>query len=239
MTVTFNDILKLTKQLLPSGRAWKLPYGGIFYKMLYALGKSEQRALQFGLSTLDRLIPDNENFTEADASEWERRLNISGGTGYVPLENRKSTILRKMQFPGGFLNRQNYRYLEAQLQLAGYDVTVTENFTEVGATTAVVHSLGTKHGLTTKHGKAIAGDLIANSVDIGEIFAIDTYLGVFYITGSIPINSIRAFRQLVLMLKPVNTVAILTLTYTSARELVYMNGNNIGTMDGRQLILVN
>jgi uncharacterized protein YmfQ (DUF2313 family) len=238
MTVTFADILKLTKQLLPTGRAWKVPFESQFHKLLYALGMSEQRALQFALSTLDRLLPDNDNFTTDDATEWERRLNISGGTGYVPLETRKATILRKMQFPGNFLNRQNYRYLEAQLQLAGYNVTVTENFTEIGATTSVVHSLTTIHGLNTKHGKAIAGDLIANSSTIGEVFAIDTYLGVFYIDGEIPQNSITAFRQLVLMLKPVNTVAILRVTYTKASEFIYMDGDTIGLMSGDQLILM-
>lgn len=239
MIITYQNIIKLTKQLFPTGRAWKLPVNGVFYKLMYALGKSEQRALQFSVDTLNSILPDNENFTADDATEWERRLAISGGTGYVSLEIRKSTILRKYQFPGGFLNRQNYRYLESQLQLAGYDVTVSENFTAIGATAPVVHSLGTVHGLTTKHGKAIHGDVIANSIKIGEVFNIDTYLGVFYIDGNVPQNAIEAFRLLVLTLKPVNTVAILRLTYTNAKELIYMNGDNIGTMDGRQLILVN
>ena len=90
MIVSFNDILKLTKQLLPTGRAWRLPDNGYFKKLFYALGKYEQRAFQFAISTLDRILPDNENFTKEDASEWERRLNITGGTGYVPLEIRKA-----------------------------------------------------------------------------------------------------------------------------------------------------
>lgn len=236
--IGFSDILKLTKQMLPTGRAWRLRDGGVFYKLIYALGKSEQRAFEFAISTLDRILPDNDRFTTDDATEWERRLNISGGTGYVPLETRKATILRKMQFPGGFLNRQNYRYLEAQLQLAGYDVTVTENYSPIGTTSSVVHSLVTVHSLNTKHGKAILfGDIIANSVDTGELINIDTYQGIFFIDGEIPVNSIRAFRQLVLTLKPVNTVAILRLTYTNERELIYMSGENIYTVDGRQLVL--
>jgi hypothetical protein len=207
--------------------------------MIYALCKSEQRAYQFALSTLDRILPDNDNFTAEDATEWERRLNISGGTGYVPLETRKATILRKMQFPGGFLNRQNYRYLKAQLILAGYDVTVTENYFPIGTATAVVHSLGSVHSLNTKHGNAILfDDIIANSIEKGEVFNIDSYQGIFYIDGEVPANSITAFRQLVLTLKPVNTVAILRLTYTNSRELVYMTGENIYTMSGKMLVLV-
>lgn len=239
--ITFNDILKLTKQLLPTGRAWRLPDNGIFQKLIYALGKSEQRAYEFALSTLYRILPDNDNFTEDDATEWERRLNISAGSGYVPLETRKATILRKYQFPGGFLNRQNYRYIEAQLQLAGYAVTVTENYTPFATASTTVHALTTLHDLNTVHGKEdLIDDLIANSIEKGEIFNIDTYKGVFYIDGSIPANSINTFRQLVLTLKPVNTVAILRLTYTNEIELIYEgtphDGKNIYSEDLKQLI---
>lgn len=237
--ITFSDILKLTKQLLPSGRAWRLPESGYFKKLIYALGKSEQRAYEFALSTLYRVLPDNENFTVDDATEWERRLNISGGTGYVPLEIRKATILRKYQFPGSFLNRQNYLYVEAQLQLAGYDVTVTENYDDFTTPTAILHSLTTLHSLNTLHGGAILfDDIIANSADKGEVFLIDTYKGVFYIDGEIPANSIKAFRILVLSLKPANTVAILRLTYTNVVELIYTTGDPIYTTDDRQLIAV-
>lgn len=238
MIISYDNIIKLTKQLFPTGRAWKIPYGSNIYKLLYALGKSEQRALQFAINTLDRILPDNDNFTADDAAEWERRLAINAGTGYIPLEIRKSTILRKYQFPGGFLNRQNYRYIEAQLQLAGYDVTVTENTDPIPSTSPIEHSLSTEHSLLTVHGSAIVGDIIANSIKIGENINIDTQLGVFYIDGSIPQNSIEGFRLLVLTLKPVNTVALLRLTYTNAKELIYLNGSNIGTLDGKQLVLV-
>ncbi len=235
--ITFDNILKLTKQLLPTGRVWRLPYMGIFYKLLYALGKSEQKAVQFAYSTLYRILPDNDNFTADDATEWERRLAISGGVGYVPLSIRKNIILRKYQFPGGFLNRQNYKYIEAQLQLAGFNVTVTENDQPLPIGGETVHSLNTLHSLSTLHGKAqLFSNLIANSINHGETFNIDTYKGVFYIDGAIPVNSIAAFRQLVLTLKPVNTVAILRLIYTNDVELVFITGDNIYTIDGRQLV---
>jgi uncharacterized protein YmfQ (DUF2313 family) len=239
--ISYDDILKITKQLLPSGRAWRLPDSGYFRKLLYAIGKSERRAYEFALSTLDRILPDNDNFTSSDASEWERRLNISSGYGYIPLETRKATILRKYQFPGGFLNRQNYRYIEAQLQLAGYSVTVTENYTPFATGTPTKHALTTLHSTDTRHGKAdLIDDLIANSITKGEVFSVDTYKGCFYIDGTIPANSIPAFRQLVLTLKPVNTVAILRLTYTNEVELIYegspYDGENIYTEDLIQLI---
>lgn len=239
--IGFDDILKLTKQLLPTGRAWRLPDAGYFHKLMYALGKSEQRAYEFALSTQDRILADNDNFTTDDATEWERRLNISSGYGYIPLETRKATILRKYQFPGGFLNRQNYRYIEAQLQLAGYAVTVTENYTPFATASTTMHALTTLHSLNTVHGKAdLIDDLIANSITKGEVFNVDTYKGCFYIDGSIPANSIPSFRQLVLTLKPVNTVAILRLTYTNEVELIYegtpYDGYNIYTEDLKQLV---
>lgn len=238
MTVIFNDILKLTKQLFPTGRAWRISENSTLKKLLYALGKSEQRAFLFALSTLDRILPDNENFTTGDATEWERRLNISGGVGYVPLSIRKSTILRKYQFPGGFLNRQNYRYIQAQLQLAGYNVTISENFSPLPGVSAVPHSSTTKHG-AVRHALAVAAsDICANSADKGELLSIDTYKGCFYIDGSIPVNAVKAFRILLLTLKPVNTVAILRLNYTEVNEFVYMDGDYIGLMDGGQLILM-
>ena len=238
MTISFNDILKLTKQLFPTGRAWKLPENSTFRKMMYALGKSEQRAVQAAVDTLNRILPDNSGFTEDDATEWERRLNIISGTGFVPFETRKATILRKYQFPGGFLNRQNYRYIEAQLQLAGYDVTITENFAEITPLTATVHASTTLHGVAV-HGGAIRDtDIVANSINMGEVFTIDTYFGAFIVEGTIPISAIRTFRQLILTLKPANTVAILRLTYTNERILTFMDGNYIEMLDDKQLELI-
>lgn len=237
--ITNNDILKLTKQLLPTGRAWRLPDSGVFKKMMYALGISEQRAYNFALGVLNRILPDNDSFTADDATQWERRLAINAGTGYIPLSTRKSSILRKMQFPGGFLNRQNYRYIEAQLQLAGYNVTITENYSDLPTSLPTVHASDTLHSSSTKHGgTVIINDIIANSINKGEVFYINTYKRCFYLDGSIPFNAIKAFRLLVLTLKPVDTVAILRLEYTNEKEFVFMSGDLISTVDGKQLKLV-
>lgn len=236
--ITTDDILKLTRQLLPTGRAWRLSERSQFRKLIRALGKSEARAFNFATDTLYRILPDTNNFSSSDATEWERRLNIYT-SGYIPLSTRKATIQRKYQFPGGFLNRQNYRYLEAQLQLAGYNVTVKENYSPLNAlSSSTSHSSETKHGVA-KHGAAIIqNEICANSVDKGELFEIDTYKGVFFVEGEIPFNAIKAFRQLILTLKPVNTVALLKVTYSNKKYLAYMNGNNMTTMNGIQLIPV-
>ena len=76
-------------------------------------------------------MPDNDNFTEEDAEDWERRLGLITNPN-VPLEDRKLAILRKYNHPGGAPARQHYTYIESQLQLAGFDVNVVENITPVG-----------------------------------------------------------------------------------------------------------
>ncbi|MDD5013668.1 MAG: hypothetical protein PHW73_01020 [Atribacterota bacterium] len=228
----------MTKQLLPTGRAWKVPIGGIFEKLWKGLAASEVRAYDFAMSTLNRILPDNDNFTSDDAAEWERRLGLIVTPPNTSLNQRKQIILRKYQFPGNFLNRQNYRYLEAQLQLAGFDVTVTEN-TDPNAILGNIlrHSLNNIHGMSSRMGSRDI-DLIANSQIKGELYDISSPLGVFFITGIIPPNLTEAFRKLVLTLKPVNTVALLTIDYENQGNLVFVNGDDFYTVDGRDMVLV-
>jgi uncharacterized protein YmfQ (DUF2313 family) len=236
--MTVADIIKLTKQLLPTGRAWKVPVGGVFEKLLKGLATSEALAYNFAMSTLYRILPDNDGFTADDAAEWERRLGLIINPPNTSLTQRKAIILRKYQFPGNFLNRQNYRYLEAQLQLAGFDVTVTENADPNALLGSVlVHSLSNVHGMGSRMGSRTI-DLIANSQFQGEIYDISSPLGVFFITGIVPPNLTQAFRKLVLTIKPVNTVAVLTLSYENEGNLAFVSGDNFRTVDGHDLVLV-
>jgi uncharacterized protein YmfQ (DUF2313 family) len=236
--ITVADILKLTKQLLPTGRAWKVPVGGVFEKLWKGLAASEVRAYNFAISILYRILPDNDDFTADDASEWERRLGLVVNPPNTSLNQRKQIILRKYQFPGNFLNRQNYRYLEAQLQLAGFDVTVTENTDpNIVLGSPLRHSLSSKHGMNARMGSTTI-DLIANSQFQGELYDISSPLGVFFIAGIISPNLIQAFRKLVLTIKPVNTVALLTIQYENTGNLVFVNNNNFMTVDGRDMVLV-
>ncbi len=245
--IILNDIVKLTKQLYPTGRAWRIPYASIFYKFVEGLAESELRAINFALSILDRILADNDNFTADDATEWERRLNLTVLPFYISLETRKDIILRKYNFPGGFLNRQNWRYLEYQLQLAGYDVYVYENLTgatDILDTFKVQHATDTEHGYDTEMGGTYI-DLIANSYQYGEAFDLPDAKGVFYIAGAtistpavISPNLLESFRKLVLTLKPVNTVAVLNVIYANVDNLVFVNGDGIETMSGDKLQLM-
>jgi uncharacterized protein YmfQ (DUF2313 family) len=94
-----DKIITLTKQLYPTGRAFKMPVNGYFEKLHKALAVSEAQAYEDAISIKYSLLPDNNNFTADDATDWERRL----GLPYSPsstLSDRKAAILRKLQQPG-------------------------------------------------------------------------------------------------------------------------------------------
>ncbi len=229
-----EKILKLSKQLLPSGRAFKVPIGGDFEKLLKGLAASEARAWDDALSTLDSALPDNDNFTEDDATSWERRLGLITNE-LVPLADRKLAIIRKMNHPGTIPARSNYRFLEKSLQDAGFDVYVYENRFDDGmggyitrTPEDVTGSIGpiVQHG-DIQHGDAQHGttlwDLCVNYIDesVDAVFNIGTDLrSTFFIGGpyvgdfaNVDENRKEEFRQLILRTKPVQNVAYLFINY--------------------------
>jgi len=123
---TLDKIMKLTRQLYPTGRAWKLPFQGFFEQLHAGLAVSEADAHDDAVSTLDSILPDNPRFTEQDATDWERRLGMITNEA-TPLEDRKLAIQRKMAAPGTNPAKAHYLYIEQQLQAAGFTVYVHEN----------------------------------------------------------------------------------------------------------------
>lgn len=237
----FDQILKLTKQLFPTGRAYWLPLNSQIRKWIYALGKSEARAYDYVLSILDQILPDNDNFTEDDAALWENRLNLKVNPNGLTLDERKLLIERKYAFPGAFIYRQNWRFVQYQLQLAGFDVYVHENrFPDGGGGWEYIYEFElsvTQHGTDIEHGyDSEMGnpgmDLVANMADSPEIFDIGVqtnYKGVFFIGGATFPDPVIVspdfefeFRKLILSLKPANTVAVLFVDfiYTGTLDLV-------------------
>jgi hypothetical protein len=121
-----QTILNLTKRFYPKGRAFRIPVGSLLESFHVGLAVSEAKAYSDAVSILDSIIPDNDNFTEEDATTWERRLGlITNDT--VPLADRKLAIIRKMNHPGTIKARQHYLYLERELRAVGFNVRVTEN----------------------------------------------------------------------------------------------------------------
>lgn len=218
-----DDIVKLKKQLLPTGRAFNVPSGSVFEKLLLGLADGESEAFNNAMSLLDVIIPDNDNFTVEDAVRWERVLSISGSSD-DSLDNRKAAIYRKMQFPSNAKGRQHKNYLEGQLRAANFDVTIYEYSDVKDFFSSKVHSLNTIHSFSTTHGGGLNipffSEIVANYIEKDMETPIDLTLenlrNVFWIAGdtfdefpNIAPYRIEEFRQIILTVKPLHTVAFL------------------------------
>lgn len=232
---TLSKIKTLTQQLYPKGRAFWMPVGGFFDKLHDGLAISEARLIDDALSTLDSAIPDNDNFNEGDALQWERRLGLITNE-LVSLANRKLAIKQKMAHPGTILGRQHYLFLERELQAAGFDVYVYENrfasYPDGYETQGPLVVSGGIGGISLQHGQVqhgqrrhgvSFGQIIANSIDneIDLNFNIGSNLRATFFIGGNPIGTFAnvdaeresEFRQLILRVKPVHMVGYLLINY--------------------------
>lgn len=261
MLISIRDkIVRLARQLYPKSRIYKLPKNTFWYRLEKAEAASKSRAYQDANAILFSILPDNDNFTESDATDWERRLGLITNPA-VSLANRKLAIERKMNHPGTILARQHYLYLQGQLQAAGFDVYVHENRLddgygdiaavdpadfiaidevgelnefelddfELGDATTVFPDLFNFAELDTFDlgGNDLNGveynAMIANSLsaEADSGFDIGTnYRSTFFIGGEIAgtfadvdLERETEFRQLVLKIKPVQTIAYIFINY--------------------------
>jgi hypothetical protein len=230
-----QKLINLTRQLYPTGRAFKMPEDGILHRLHTALGISEESAYNNALAILNSILPDNSAFTADDATDWERRLGMISNPN-VSLADRKAAIIRKMNHPGNILGRQHYLYLQGQLQAAGFDVYVYENRFDDGSggyetRNPLVVSGGTgsatrRHGMF-RHGMFRHGvyyrNIIANHIDEDQDWQFstgDNLRSTFFIGGStlgafadVDEERKNEFRQLILRIKPVQTVGFLLVNY--------------------------
>jgi len=217
----------LARQLYPTGRAWYMNKNGTFDNLHKAINRSFVRVVQDSYLTLDSVFPDNDNFSENDATLWEYRLGLITNTS-LDLETRKQIILRKMSYPGNVQARQHPLFIENQLQLAGFDVWVHENTQPYQTPSEIValsidatqHGGITQHGLGTQHG-AGGFEVIANLSTPNESYSIGSNIwATFFIGGenlgdyaNVPANRLQEFKELVLKLKPAHTVAYTFVNY--------------------------
>lgn len=226
---TLNDIMSgLSRQLYPTGRAWWMPKNGVFDSFHNAINLSLIRIVNDSDKTIDSTFPDNVNFDENDCSIWEYRLGMTTNNS-LSIEVRKEAIKRKMAFPSNIKARQSQLFIESQLQLAGFNVWVHENTSpyktpdEILALTLdiVQHGVDTQHGGSTQHGFS-GFDVIANETVLKESHSVGSgnLWATFFIGGenlgdiaSVPMSRIFEFKELVLKLKPANTVAFTFINY--------------------------
>jgi len=227
-----DKIKRLTQQLLPTGRAFRLTNWNALLNDAIAI--SEARLYTNSISLLDALMPDTDRFLEADCTMWERVLGLPTNGGNS-LSARQAAILQKMSNPGVNPAKGHYLVIQNQLQLAGFDVYVYENMFPVyptGWTTqnpALINPnilTQSQHGLPNEHGNlqsSYINQVVANSIYNSRDIYFDVGADLnntFFIGGptlgsyaTIPADLEIAFRQLILQLKPVHKIAYLFCVY--------------------------
>ena len=218
---SIDKIKKLTKQLFPTGRAFNYPIGGGLDKLMSALAESEKRAIDDNYSVLDQILPDSSNFSADDATKWENRLGMITVSG-VSLSDRKESIKRKMNHPGTSPARQSHDYLQNGLRAAGFDVYVHENVSGSPVLGTIIQSGQIQSG-QLQSGSMPYLFKVVNSLDaeVDSNFVVsNNFRSVFLVGGSVSGTSAdvqqlreKEFRQLILKLKPANTVAFLKINY--------------------------
>lgn len=239
MSYISNQLLALTKQLAPSGRAFRIAIGSYFEKLFIGLALSEERAYNDATSILNSLIPDNSFFTTQDADDWERRLGLITNEA-TPLSDRMLAIQRKMNYPGTISARAHYLYIQQQLQAAGFNVYVYENIFPDGMGNNLAKTFQQFTGSSPlafiqlndeelndfqlgdtfqQSGHYIVANYIDESLDQPFII-FPNYRCAFFIGGptpgsfaNIPVSRHDEFRQLILKLKQTQDIALLCIFY--------------------------
>lgn len=229
-----GQLLRLAKRLFPTGRATLIPKNGIWYRYLTAITNKEEEMVGDIKSTLDSILPDNDNFTADDATDWERRLGLITNTS-VSLADRKLAIIRKMNHPGTIPARQNYRYLQRELRNAGFDVYVYENRFDdgmggletrspgdiIGTTDSIEYQLDMFQLGQFQMGVDYNKKAVWSLDDADYVFDAGSLLRrSFFIAGNtvstfadVDADREQEFRELILKVKPVQTVAWLFVNY--------------------------
>jgi hypothetical protein len=235
--ITADKILKLVRQLYPTGRAFKLAVGTRFRELHAALAETQAQAVNDAAALLDQILPDNTNYTGDDAATWEAKLQIPIAPAGVSLADRKLAILRKMRHPGDRLPRQSIDFIEDELRAAGFDVYCFENkfggevdFIKVGAgTTLYRRYANTTYFRAGTRYQAITVDQNATGVVISQLDEANENVqdqsrtslrSTFIICGATYPNVAnvdaareREFRNLIMTLKPAHTHAFLFVNY--------------------------
>ena len=211
--------------------------GGILYRLHRALANSLSNLRTAAKQIEWDMMPDNPDFTIQDAHDWYRRLGIYD-SGLVSFSDMKAAIYQRMSWPLVPLDKQNYLFIQAQLQAAGFNVYVYENRFFIGGqwiTQTPGEVLGIDVGDANYgdfgYGELGYGDSLSNSgvtkiVDYleeikDEAFVVSpNYRSTFFIAGStistfanVPAARKIEFRQLIMKLKQEQSCGFLFINY--------------------------
>lgn len=207
--------------------------GGILWRLHNVLGGIFNQVWTDAGQILNDMLPDNPNFDINDAHDWYRRLGLYD-SGLVALSDMKLAIAQKLSFPYVPLNKQNYLFVQQQLQAAGFNVFVYENrflIDGVYKTQTPDEVIGALSDVSEygnfEYGQQNFGggyhNKIVNYIEDERDAAFnigDNYRSTFFIGGS-PIGTFAdvpevrhdEFRQLILTFKPAQMVGYLFVNY--------------------------
>lgn len=228
MTELEQTLIRVKKQLFPTGRAFRVFSDSNKERILLAMSRSHADAWNDGMNILKFLLPDNDAWTSDVATEWERRLGLVTNL-LTPLADRKTAIKRKMAAPGVNPSRQHYTWLEKQIQDAGFtDLYVYENIPLTNPATLNAAILSQSQHGSFQHGgiqshylNNVVVNSIYNSEDISFDFGPDL-TNCFFISAGPATPGVYAnvlasreteLRQLLLTIKPVHMAAVLYINY--------------------------
>lgn len=244
---------KLFKQLFPTGRVFKVSDGSNINRFISVVSDVLSGVDDDARAVLNSILPDNDEFTAEDATDWENRLGMISNP-LVSLDDRKAAIIRKMNHPGDIKARQSHDYLQDSLQAAGFDLYVYENIPEQSPSDVLYPFSGTAQQGDGQQGDFEQGDVfsvypdlfievqqgdiqqgsfqqgwfeyikkVANHIDepLDAFFDVGSnYRSTFFIGGpvlgefaDIDANRQDELRQLILKLKPVQTVSYMFINY--------------------------
>ena len=225
MIIDNSDIIKTIKQLFPTGRAFRLSFASIWKKILFAIGISQQEVSTRALSIFDKLLMDNNNLVADDLTLWEQRLGLTVSPIGLTITQRKALILRAYVFPGTQIYRQNWRFIQWEIQQAGFsNLFVFENTIPIDIYNNNNFNLNSHRlGQYRLNQQGIQYEMVANSINPAEVFDLgnsNNSKSCFFICGSTfgTYATVATFlhielRKLILQLKPANTVAVLMINW--------------------------
>ena len=223
----FDKLVQLFKQLLPTGRAFKTPKDLQFETLIKALSQSESRWYADAISFMDSILPDNNNFTINDATDWEVRLALPNGS-LNTLTVRKANILAKYNQQNINPAKSTAQNLQNHLQNLGFTVYVYENIpNNTPASYSYANTLVNNQYGQIQYGGSQYGSTytnkIANYIDeskdlpfsIGGVYACTFFIGGATIgtSANVPVLRKNEFRQAILKYKPITNVGFTYINY--------------------------
>lgn len=225
----FDRLVRLSKLLFPTGRAFKMFDGSFFEKLTKAFAKSEERFFNDAKFLLWAILPDNDDFTADDCTDWERRLGMINNP-MASLADRKAAIKRKLNAPGINPAKGHYLNIERELLLSGFNVKVYENIPATNPVTAgwastlspLQYGNGLQYGGLTQFGSYHTNKVV-NYIDeskdlffnLGGNYSCCFFIGGATVGTSANVPAVRKdeFRELILKIKQAHTVAFLYVNY--------------------------